>query len=171
MSRNIIILTFTALILIVLQVLVLKYFVLFGLGFCFLYLMFLLILPYEMGSTGLMLIGLTVGIIVDLFYNTLGIHAAASVFIMFIRPVWMKTNKPRSGYEVNDLPMAMNYGLGWFITYALPLIILHALIVFLIESGSSQLIGLSIIKALFTGIISLVFMVAIQYLFYNKAKR
>lgn len=157
--------------LLVLQVLVLKYFVLFGLGFCFLYVMFLLFLPYEMGNSGLMLIGLIVGLIVDLFYNTLGIHAAASVFIMFIRPFWLKANKPRSGYEVNSLPTIMNYGLGWFITYALPLIIMHALMVFLIESGSSQLIGLAIVKTLFTGVISLVFMVAIQYLFYNKTKR
>lgn len=161
----------TAILLLVLQVLVLKSFVLFGLGFCFLYVMFLLFLPYEMGHSGLMITGLVVGIIVDLFYNTMGIHAAASVFIMFVRPFWMKANKPRSGYEVNDLPNISNYGLGWFITYSLPLIILHALTVFLIESGSGHLIGLAILKALLTSAISLVFMVAIQYLFYTKAKR
>ena len=161
MSRNLIILTFTAIVLMLLQVLILKYFVLFGIGFCFLYLMFLLFLPLEIGFASAMVIGLIAGLIVDLFYNTLGIHAFACVLIMFLRPYWMKWSKPRSGYEVNDLPMI----------YALPLIFIHTLTVFLIESGGNQLMGLSILKSIVTTLISLVFMIAIQYLFYSKAKR
>lgn len=170
MSRNLIILIFSAIVLMLVQVFVLKSFVLFGIGFCFLYVMFLLFLPQEIGFASAMVIGLVSGLMVDLFYNTLGIHAFACVLIMFLRPYWMKFNKPRSGYEINDLPMISNYGLGWFVTYALPLIFIHALTVFLIESGN-RLIGLSIFKALVTGFISLVFMIAIQYLFYSKAKR
>ena len=102
------------------QVLILKYFVLFGVGFCFLYLMFLLFLPLEIGFASAMVIGLIAGLIVDLFYNTLFIHS---------------------------------------------------LTVFLIESGGNQLMGLSILKSIVTTLISLVFMIAIQYLFYSKAKR
>lgn len=169
MSRNLILLIFTFIVLALVQVLVLKYLVLFGVGFCFLYLMALLFLPLEMSFVGAMITGLLLGLTVDLFYNTTGIHAAASVFIMFIRPYWMAINKPRSGYEVNDLPMISNYGLTWFVIYALPLIALHALVVFLLESGG-QLIGLSLLKMLLTSIISLVFMLAIQYLFYTKSR-
>ncbi|KYG76326.1 rod shape-determining protein MreD [Roseivirga ehrenbergii] len=171
MSRNLIILTVTAILLMIFQVLILKYFVIFGIGFCFLYLMFLLFLPLEIGFASAMIIGLIAGLIVDLFYNTLGIHAFACVLITFLRPYWMKWNKPRSGYEVNDLPMITNYGLGWFVIYALPLIFIHALTVFLIESGGNQLVGISILKSAVTALISLVFMIAIQYLFYSKAKR
>tara|TARA_R110001592_G_scaffold184061_2_gene427796 strand:- start:480 stop:995 length:516 start_codon:yes stop_codon:yes gene_type:complete len=171
MSRNLIILTFTAIVLMLFQVLILKYFVLFGVGFCFLYLMFLLFLPLEIGFASAMVIGLIAGLIVDLFYNTLGIHAFACVLIMFLRPYWMKWSKPRSGYEINDLPMITNYGLSWFVIYALPLIFIHSLTVFLIESGGNQLMGLSILKSIVTTLISLVFMIAIQYLFYSKAKR
>lgn len=169
MSRNLILLIVTFLVLALFQVLVLKYMVLFGVGFCFLYLMALLFLPLEMGFAGAMITGLVLGLTVDIFYNTTGIHAAASVFIMFIRPYWMSINKPRSGYEVSDLPMISNYGLTWFVIYALPLIALHSLTVFLIESGG-QLIGLSALKMFVTSIISLVFMVSIQYLFYSKSR-
>ena len=169
MSRNLILLIFTFLILALFQVLVLKYMVLFGVGFCFLYLMALLILPLEMGFAGAMITGLLLGLTVDIFYNTTGIHAAASVLVMFIRPYWMSISKPRSGYEVNDLPMISNYGLTWFVIYALPLIALHSLAVFLIESGG-QLIGLSLLKMFVTSVISLVFMISIQYLFYSKSR-
>ncbi|MGW8122499.1 rod shape-determining protein MreD [Roseivirga echinicomitans] len=171
MSKNLIILTFTAIVLMLVQVLILKSFVIFGVGFCFLYLMFLLILPLETGFATAMILGLLAGLTVDLFYNTLGIHAFACVLVMFLRPYWMKFNKPRSGYEINDLPMISNYGLGWFVIYAFPLIFIHALTVFLIEAAGSQLTGLSILKSIATSLISLVFIIAIQYLFYSKAKR
>lgn len=171
MSRNTIILAFTFLILIVVQVLILEHFVVFGMGFCFLYVLFLLLLPQEISFISAMLIGLVSGFLVDVFYSTLGIHAAACVLIMFIRPYWMSINKPRSGYEISDLPTVANYGLGWFISYSVPLVFVHALAVFLLESGGGNLIGLSIAKTALTTIFSLVFMLAIQYLFYAKEKR
>jgi hypothetical protein len=169
MSRNLILLIFTFIALTLFQVFVLKYMVLFGVGFCFLYLMALLFLPMEMSFAGAMITGLLLGLTIDIFYNTIGIHAAASVFVMFIRPYWMSMNKPRSSYEVNDLPMISSYGLTWFVLYAFPLIALHSLAVFLLESGG-QLIGLSFLKTLLTSIITLVFMLCIQYLFYAKSK-
>lgn len=169
MSRNLLILLFTFLALAIIQILLLKYFVLFGVGFCFLYLFALLLLPIDIGFFSAMLLGLLLGLTIDLFYSTIGVHAAASVFVMFIRPYWMSMNKPRSGYEVNDLPTIANYGLAWYVTYSLPLIAIHSFSVFMLESGG-QLINLSLIKMLASSVISLVFMLAIQYLFYSKSK-
>jgi hypothetical protein len=169
MSRNLLVIVATFFILAIIQILLLKYFVLFGVGFCFLYLLALLLLPIEISFISAMVLGLLLGLTVDLFYNTIGIHAAASVFVMFIRPYWMSANKPRSGYEMTDLPMIANYGLAWFITYSFPLIAIHAFTVFMLESGG-QLVGLSVVKMLATSVISLVFMLAIQYLFYSKSK-
>lgn len=171
MSRNTIILAFTFLVFIAIQVLILQHFVVFGMGFCFLYVLFLLMLPQEIGFISAMLLGLLSGFLVDIFYHTLGIHSAASVFIMFIRPYWMSMNKPRSGYEVGDLPTVGNYGLGWFLTYALPLVFIHALTVFMIEGAAAGLIGLSLAKTAISTAFTLVFMLAIQYLFYAKEKR
>ncbi|NJM94722.1 MAG: hypothetical protein HC842_08725 [Cytophagales bacterium] len=72
------------------QVFIFKEMVLFGKAFCFIYLLFLLLLPFEVGPVLLMLIGLGTGLLVDLFYDSWGIHAAASVFVMFLRWQWLR---------------------------------------------------------------------------------
>ncbi|OEK02524.1 hypothetical protein BFP97_13775 [Roseivirga sp. 4D4] len=170
MNRNILILIVSLVILVPLQVFVFRNFVFFNLGFCFIYLLFLLSLPREL-SIGLgMLIALILGLVIDLFYQTIGIHAAAGVLIMFLKPYWLNVNTPRSGYEVNYLPTIPNYGLGWFIVYALPLVLVYSLTVLFIEAGNTGLFWMILSKALITTVITLFFVVILQYLFYSKAR-
>lgn len=170
MNRNFVILTISFLVLIPVQVLVLEHMALFNLGFCFLYLLFVLLLPVELGHSKGMGIALALGLLVDVFAATIGIHAAATVLLMFLRPFWLRVIIPRSGFEVNVLPSIANYGLVWFIVYAGPLIILHTLAFFFLEAAGSELFWITLSKAGLTSVISLVFMITIQYLFYPKGK-
>lgn len=170
MSRNTLILILSFIILLPLQVFVFKNFVFFNLGFCFIYLLLLLSIPLEVSVTVSMLIALVTGLLVDLFYQTLGIHAAAGVFIMFLKPYWLRLNVPRSGYEVNHLPLIKSYGLNWFIVYSLPLILIYSLAVLFIEAGNTGLFWIILSKALVTTVVTLFFVVIVQYLFYSKTK-
>ena len=170
MSKNIVILTLTAVILIPLQILVFEHLALFGSGFAFIYVLFLFLLPVELGHTKGMVLALVIGLLVDIFSGTVGIHAASAVLIMFIRPFWLRVIIPRSGFEVNVLPSISNYGLAWFIFYTGPLFILYTLAFFFLESAGSGLFWITLSKSGFTSIISLVFVVTIQYLFYPKKK-
>ena len=86
------------------QVLLLKNFILFDTAFCFLYVAFILLLPLEIGPLTLMTLAFVVGFIIDLFYDSIGINAAACVFIAFLRPYWMKIITPRGGYEEIVIP-------------------------------------------------------------------
>lgn len=170
MNRRIFTLIVSLVILVPLQVLVFRHFVFFNLGFCFIYLLFLLSLPREV-SIGLgMVIALIIGIVVDLFYQTIGIHAAAGVLIMFLKPYWLNMNVPRSGFEINHLPLIPNYGLGWFIGYSLPLILIYSLAVLFIEAGNTGLFWIILSKALITTVVTLFFVVILQYLFYSKSR-
>ncbi|MHA7099826.1 Rod shape-determining protein MreD [Roseivirga pacifica] len=168
MNRSLIRIIFTFALLLPLQVLVFRNFVVFGTGFSFIYLLCLLMLPVEMSVITGMIVALFTGLAVDLFYHTLGIHAAASVFLMFLRYHWLRMNGPRSGYEVNHLPLLSNYGLGWFIGYALPLIFVHSLVVFFVEAGNVALFWQSTFRALITTIISFIFIVISQYFLYPR---
>jgi len=172
MNRNSVIVITNFLVFITLQVLVFKNFVLFDVGFSFVYLIFLLLLPLEIGFLAVMLLGFGTGLIVDIFYNTLGIHASASVLLTFLRPFWAKVITPRSGnYEVNVLPTVQAYGASWFITYALPLLFAHHAVFFFLEAGGFQLIGTTLLKILTSSFFSLVFIVSIQYLFFSNKKK
>ncbi|MFM8740093.1 MAG: rod shape-determining protein MreD, partial [Cytophagales bacterium] len=63
------------------QVLVLQNLVLFNTAFCFLYIFFILLLPKELNTILLMLIGLVLGFSIDVFYNSLGLHELSLVLM------------------------------------------------------------------------------------------
>lgn len=170
MNRSILTLILSFAILMPLQVLVFRSFVFFNMGFCFIYLLCLLSLPLELGIGLGMIIALITGLVVDLFYQTIGIHAASGVLLMFLKPYWLNLNVPRSGYEVNQLPLIPSYGLSWFLVYASPLILIYSLSVLFIEASSSGLFWMILSKALITTVVTLFFVVIVQYLFYTKPK-
>lgn len=171
MNRNSIIVASNFLIFMVLQVLVFKNFVLFDVGFSFVYLICLLLLPFEFGFLTVMFLAFGTGLIVDVFSNTLGIHASACVALAFVRPFWIKVITPRSGnYEINVLPTVHSYGSVWFISYAFPLLLIHHIVFFFIEAGGFHYLGPTILKIIVSSSLSLVFILSIQYLFFDKQK-
>ena len=87
---------------------------------------------------------------------------------MFIKPYWQRINTPRSGYEVNDLMLIKTYGLGWYLTYSIPLILVYSLTVLFIEAGNAGLLGITLLKAIITTLITVIFILIVQYIFYSK---
>ncbi len=153
-----------------LQILIVRNLVLFDVSFCFLYLGFLLLLPIEAGVIVCMLLGFSVGLLVDIFYNTFGIHAAACVFVMYIRQYWIEAVTPRGGYDLGITPSPKVLGLQWFITYALPLTLIHHLLIFFIEMGSFDLFYFTFIKVLASTAFTLVMVIVIQYILHSSRR-
>ena len=69
-----------------LQIFFMRNMVLFNYAFCFVYIAGILILPAEISRMYLLFIGFAVGFTVDIFSNTFGMHAAATVLIAYLRP-------------------------------------------------------------------------------------
>ena len=155
----------------VLQILIVRNLVLFDTAFCYVYIAFILLLPIEVGVVTAMLFGFTSGLLVDAFYNTFGIHAAASVFIMFIRPRWLAFLTPRGGYDIGIAPTPQALGLRWFATYAFPLILVHHALIFFIEVADFQLFSFTLAKVLTSAIFTLVMITIIQYILYSSSRR
>ena len=154
----------------VLQVVLMPRVVLFDTGFCFLYVGYLLILPFESSTIRLMLLGLAMGLCVDIFYDSLGIHAAASVFIMYPRPNVVRSFAPRGGYESWMTPTLKVMGFEWYGVYSLILIFLHHLVLFFIEAGGFSNFFLTLIKVLASTVFTFLVIVIIQYLFYSARR-
>jgi len=151
------------------QVLLLKNFILFDTAFCFLYVAFILLLPLEMGPLVLMMVAFLMGFTVDVFYDSLGINAAACVFVAFLRPYWLNIITPRGGYEEIVIPNLKTMDFGWFFTYSLPIIFVHHLVLFYLEAGGFQLFFFTLSKVFFSTILTFFVIVLTQYLFYKKA--
>src|SRR5207253_3060502 len=118
------------------QVTILNNIHLHGLFNPYIYPLFILLLPLETPAWLLMLLGFFTGLVIDFYLNTLGMHAAATVFLAFLRPYMIKLLKPAAGYQPGDAPTISSMGFLWFITYASFLIFIHHLTLFIIETLS-----------------------------------
>ena len=154
----------------VLQILFLRNVVLFDYAFVFVYVGFLLFIPFEISALLLLVIAFFSGLIVDIFYDSLGIHTASFVFLAFIRPYWINSITPRGGYEQGALPNIVSQGLQWYILYALPLIFVHHLTLFMIEKGNFSLFYLTLLKAFSSSLFTFILLVVFQYLFKQERR-
>ena len=127
----------------------------------FLYVVFILALPFETPSWLVLVLGFVLGITVDIFSSTLGMHASASVLMAFARAYLLKMMAPRGGDEFNSKPNVQFMGLAWYSLYALILIFSHHLFLFYLESFKLtqffQTFGRAVASTFFT--ILLVFVV------------
>ena len=155
----------------IIQILVVRKLVLFDVAFCYVYLAFLLLLPIELSVMTAMLLGFITGLFVDIFYNTFGIHAAACVFIMYIRKLWIDFLTPRGGYDIGSIPSPRSQGLQWFLTYAFHLLLIHHILIFFIEIGGFQLFSYTVLKAIASTGFSLIMILVIQYIIYSSSRR
>ena len=152
------------------QVLVLKNLVLFGTAFCFLYVTYIILLPLDLKTIPVLLISFFMGLGVDLFYDTLGIHTASLLVIAFVRHSWLLVLVPTGGYEGDLQPSLLNMGFGWFLSYSIPLVLTHHIMFFYIESLGTDLFITSLQKIIASAIFVLVMSIIVQLLLYRRRR-
>jgi len=132
------------------------------------YIMFLLMLPFETMPLLVLILSFVIGLTVDVFYDSQGIHASACVVLGFARFYSLKLLSPREGYEITMKPTVQMMGNAWFLYYALPLILTHHLFFFFLEEFGFGDAGFTLLKAIGSTFVTFVFVYIFQFLFYRK---
>ena len=96
----------------------------------YIYVMFILLLPFELPSWLLLILSFTTGLTMDLFSGTPGMQTSATVLAGFIRPYVLRITSPRDGYETGAVPSMMVYGFRWFLIDASIVVFVHHLALF-----------------------------------------
>lgn len=155
--------TIRFLILILVQVLVLDHVNLYGFINPFVYVFFILVLPLTGNKTILIFLGFILGLCIDLFNGSGGVHAAASVFIAWVRPAILKYSFGVS-YEFNTLKVSKAPFIQQ-ILYISSMVVLHHFILFSLEIFNMKQILFILQQTLFSSILSIVVLVGTLYLF------
>lgn len=161
---------FNFIIYVALQVLIVKNMVLFDVGFIYIYIAFLLLLPFDTGRLTLLFLGFITGLTVDIFYDSLGINAAASVLMMYIRPYWLYMVASRESEDNIFNPGLRNLGFEAFITYIFPLIFIHHLTLFFLDAGGFHMFFYVLLKVFSSTLLTGLLIIVLQYLFYPKRR-
>ena len=135
------------------------------------YILFILLLPFETPKLIVMLIAFFTGLMIDIFYDTAGMHAAVCTLIGFARHYILKLLSPREGYDPGLTPTIHSMGSVWFITYAASIIFIHHLFFFYLEIFRFSEFFTTLLRVFLSTIGTFVFVYVIQFLFYRTFKK
>ena len=154
-------------VLVLLQVLILNQIHLGGFLNPYIYILFVLLLPISMPNYQVLLLSFLVGITIDWFSNTLGLHAASTVLIGFLRSPVMKMITIRE-IEQSDYPGLMETGIKWFLIYVTVLVFIHHLFLFYLEVFSFDNFFRTLLRSILSSVFTTFIIVASQYLTFRK---
>lgn len=135
------------------------------------YFVFVLWLPFKISKTSLLFVAFGVGSVVDIFYKTPGLHAAAIVLIAYLRPFLINLLLPKEAIEWgNEEPSKKNMGTAPYFTYVVLLTLLHNAYLIFLEWISFGSITYFLGKLIATSAISVFLIVVADLLVVRKSK-
>lgn len=155
-------------ILVVIQVFILNNIQFSGFVNPYFYVLFILLLPFETPGWLLLSLAFVLGITIDLFSNTPGLHASATVFMAFLRPLVLDYFAPRDGYVPGTFPRIYYYGFGWFFQYSAILILGHHFFLFYMEVFQLSDFLLTFKRVVYSSIFTLFLVIISQFFIFRK---
>jgi rod shape-determining protein MreD len=116
---------FRFVVLLLLQIFVFDGLSLYGFLIPYVYVAFILFLPFGISKSRLLLLGFFTGIIIDIFGNTLGLHAAATTLLAFARPGIINFFFGKMEFHENEQPGIAKLKFQGFLKYSVLLVFLH----------------------------------------------
>ena len=138
----------------------------------YLYMLFIIWLPFKMSRSWQMLLAFVFGFTLDSFRHNPGFHAAACVLIAYLRPFFISILIPQEGADTNyEEPSIKSMG-GFtpYVVFVAALTIIHHAWLFLLEAWQVGNIWYFFAKTLLSAAISLLLIVITELLFNRKQK-
>ena len=134
----------------------------------YIYILFILLYPIKNNRILFIFLSFLLGLSVDLFLDSGGIHAAASVLIAYIRPLFLKFAFGMA-YEHQTVKVSASE-FGQRLTYFSLMILVHHLVMFSLEVFNTSEVLLILKKTLFSSIFTILLCILITILFSRKPK-
>jgi len=154
-------------ILVLVQVLLFNQIHIFGVGCIFLYIFFVINYPFERNKIYLVIMGFVLGFIIDLFSNTYGLHTFATTLIAYLRPYIIKLYTGSDDVEMLKRTYS-GFNL-FFYRYAITMILLHHLTLFMLEAFSFKFILPVLFRTLISTILTTIFLFFVQTISIKKS--
>lgn len=132
----------------------------------YIYILFVLLFPFS-GNKGLLIfLGFLLGLSIDLFNDSGGVHAGATTFIAWARPFFLKFSFGVS-YEHNTARIN-SASFSQQLIYVTSMVMVHHLVLFSLEIFNTAQILLILKSTLFSGIFSVIVIFCALYLFSRR---
>ncbi|MBP7240072.1 MAG: hypothetical protein KBA14_07585 [Saprospiraceae bacterium] len=137
-------------------------------GNIFIYPVIVLLLPFRLSRHYVIVIGFLLGLLIDMFYDTIGVHAFALTATAYARGLLLSYLEPRGGYQLSMSPTQYSMGLNWLVTYTSLCMAIHTFLFFTAEIFTFVYIGQILLNSLVTFFLSMAVIMVYHLLFNPK---
>lgn len=127
----------------------------------FLYVYLILKFESDVSRNALMLWAFFLGLTVDVFSDTPGMNAAASVLLAFVRPVILRLFMPRDAVD-SIVPTVRAMGFSSFLKYMVACVLIHHALLLIIEFFSFAHIGILLLKIVASTVLTVLCIMALE---------
>ncbi len=166
-SRIIVMNVLRWLVLLFVQIFLLRNIGFYNLSTPFIYILFILVLPFNVPNLLLYIFAFATGLTIDAFYDTLGVHATACVALAFVRILFISVSLNREAIDEPE-PSLGNMGFRWFTFYSIVCIITHHLLVFFLETFKLAEFSYTISRTLLSTGFTLFVVLLSEFIFHNR---
>lgn len=158
------------LLVLLLQVLVFNRFLFWGYLNPYVYVVLIIFLPTTLPRATVLIAAFAAGFVVDVFENSAGIHAAASVLLAYLRPIFFGylsrgTEGDRESLRFREVaPLALSI-------YAFLAILIHHFALFVIESFTFREIGMILARTSSSAGFTFLFVLMFQLVVFRRRNR
>lgn len=128
------------------------------------YVAFVLLLPMELASVWVLLLGLAIGAATDLMTGMAGLNTIATLVTAFTRRQTMMLMIGKETVGEGGIPCSGRIGGGKFVRYASLTVLLHCLVFFTFEALTFSHFHLTLLKTALSAILTVVFIYFAQFL-------
>ncbi|MBL7850308.1 MAG: Rod shape-determining protein MreD [Cyclobacteriaceae bacterium] len=127
-------------------------------------------MPIETNPIILMFTGFLLGFFIDIFYDSLGLHALSLVLVAYLRNYWLATITPQGGYDAGQGPTLAVNGLQWFMVYSIPLVFVHHAVLFFAEAGGFGIFWFTMSKVMTSLLFTMTVILLFQYFSFRRRR-
>lgn len=128
------------------------------------YVAFVLLLPMELPSIAVLMLGLLIGASTDLMVGTAGLNTVATLFTAFSRKQTMMLMIGKESVGEGGIPCSARIGTGKFLRYASVAVLLHCIIFFTFEALTFRFFYLTLFKIVLSTAVTVILIYFSQFL-------
>jgi|SRR5690606_2570596 len=136
----------------------------------YIYVIFILLYPPDRNRYLFLFLCFLLGFGVDVFENTGGINAFASVTIGFLSKHIIRMVSGTKFFEIEEFKFS-DFNMGQWMFYTIVMVLIHHILIFFLETFSFVNFLDTLLKALYSAIFTIIFVFFYLILFRKKAER
>lgn len=171
MSRTILVNLVRFIVLVFMQVFLLKNITFYNLATPYFYILFILLLPFEVPNPLLFVLSFLIGLTIDAFYDTPGLHASACVVLALVRVLFISITVQKDGFDNEPEPTLSIMGFRWFFTYVLILTLFHHFFLLNLEVFSFSEIQYTLSRVVLSSLFTVFLILISGLLFFRRKER